>query len=100
MKCICGKDIDCTSAIPWMVATYNTQGEVIRGTCLHGISFNFEDFALGVVVKITEGFWNGGVGPIRYRSPSGEFGIELTTADYGKVIVWVGKEGIKRYACC
>ena len=70
-----------------------------RGTCLHNISFNFEDFALGVTVKITKGFWNGAVGPIRYRSPSGEFGIELTTADYGKVIVWVGKDGIKRYVC-
>ena len=39
MNCICGKKIYSTSATPWLSVTTTQEGDVVSGTCVHGIYF-------------------------------------------------------------
>jgi len=37
--CVCGRKIDTTSCSPWISVTYDNKGNVLEGTCVHGIYF-------------------------------------------------------------
>ena len=39
MLCVCGRYIYSTSANPWSSYTLDDQGNVIKGTCVHGVHF-------------------------------------------------------------
>lgn len=103
MRCICGMESECASATPWLSAAYDSAGRVFRGVCLHGINFDFEELRIDDWVEILGNpaqtvFWAGARGQVKYKAESGEFGIELQTAQYGKITVWEMPKYLKKLA--
>jgi len=43
MLCVCGRYIYSTSANPWSSYTLDDQGNVIKGTCVHGMHFSLQE---------------------------------------------------------
>ena len=37
--CVCGKYVYSTLNSPWSIYTMDLQGNVIKGTCVHGVHF-------------------------------------------------------------
>lgn len=99
MKCVCGQDYNGTSVTPWISATMDSAGKVIRGECLHGIYFDFGKFRLEDKVEILKDAplmsWKGAQGIIKRRCGS-SFGIEIDTCCYGKVMLWIPPENLKK----
>ena len=100
MNCVCGQEIQCSGATPWLSATMDSDGKVIRGTCLHGIEFDFEELRIDDLVEILKDSpsmtWTGCKGKVKYKSGSGEVGVEIITDAYGPVTVWIKPENLKK----
>ena len=103
MMCVCGKEIDYTSATPWLSATMDSEGKVIRGVCLHGTEFDFEEFRMDEMVEILKrnisvggDLWVGCKGKVRHKAVSGEIGVEIETTAFGLVTIWIRPEELKR----
>ena len=50
MLCVCGRYIYSTSANPWSSYTLDDQGNVIKGTCVHGMHFPLQQKEKEVIV--------------------------------------------------
>ena len=42
-RCPCGRKIDITSCNPYLSATYDNKGNIIRGICMHGVEIEGND---------------------------------------------------------
>jgi hypothetical protein len=97
MRCPCGKEYETSSATPWVSAKM-VGNRLTHATCQHGVSFNFEDFKLGDRVQVGElSFWRGSRGIVRTINSMGkEYGIEIETDPYGKIMIYIERENLKR----
>lgn len=101
MYCICGQEIQSSSATPWQSSTVDSEGKVIRGVCLHGVAFDFEEFRLEDEVEVLKDApgslmtWKGVKGVIKFKSTS-SIGVEIETCCYGKVTIWILPENLKK----
>lgn len=94
---MCGQKINCTSATPWQSATMDSEGDIIKGICLHGIEFDFSPFRMEEQVEILKGdIWTGTQGKVKHKATSGEIGVEIKTEEYGLVTIWILPENLKR----
>lgn len=96
MNCVCGRKIESTTATPWLSATFDSSGKVIRGTCVHGFDLDFSEFKIGDRVEMLNGFWKGCHGKIIHKTEYGHFGIEVLTDAYGPVTVWYDAPNLKK----
>ena len=96
MLCVCGQEINSSSANPWQLALFNSEGKVLRGVCLHGVEFDFEPFQLDDSVEVLKGSWAGVHGKVKHKAGSGEIGVEILMETYGLVTIWILPENLKK----
>lgn len=61
--CVCGRELSGTSCSPWSQVNFDNLGNVLRGTCVHGVYFDYEQKSEKITIKFdekkydTEGFY-------------------------------------------